>query len=53
MAKKYHLAVRKIDQMAIKFTINFHCKGTPKFTKIGISLFENVPSGNPDSADEI
>jgi hypothetical protein len=38
---------RKIDQMAIKYSNIFYCKTLQNLPKIGIVLFENIPSGNP------
>jgi hypothetical protein len=37
---------RKIDQMVIKYTNNFHCKTLQNLPKLGFG-FENKPTGNP------
>jgi hypothetical protein len=33
--------------MAIKYTSLFPIQGPPKFSQVGIFLFENITSGNP------
>jgi hypothetical protein len=42
------MAVYVIDQIATKYTNNYvQFQDLTRFTKIGIILFENTPSGNP------